>query len=208
MNEASMLKTGTTTVGIITKDAVVLASESKATSGYTVESKVARKVFKLDDQVGMTIAGSVGDAQALIRIMKAQLKLYRLERGAPTVRAAANLLSNILQGSKGFPFLNILIVGGYDPSGPAVYSIDPVGGYTNQDKFYATGSGSSFVYGVLEASYKENMSTDDVLALAIKAIKAAIERDIGSGGKEFTVAVIDKNGYRELTASEMKKYTG
>lgn len=203
--EKEALKTGTTTVGIIARDAVVIAAEMKSTMGYMVDSKQARKIFKLDDHIGMTIAGLVGDALFLVKLLKAQFKLYKLDRGPITVNAAANLLSNILQGSKYFPYLNQLILAGYD-SQPGVYSFDPFGGYDSQDKFFTTGSGSPFVYGVLEAEYKETMSVDDVITLAIRAIKAAIERDIGSGGKGINVAVIDKNGYRELTQQEIKKY--
>lgn len=203
--EKEALKTGTTTVGIIAKDAVVVAAEMKSTMGYMIDSKQARKIFKLDDHIGMTIAGMVGDALFLVKLLKAQFKLYKLDRGPITVNAAANLLSNILQGSKYFPYLNQLILAGYD-SQPGVYTFDPYGGYDSQDKFYSTGSGSPYVYGVLEANFKENMSVEDAIVLAVRAVRAAIERDIGSGGKGITVAVIDKNGFRELTQQEMKKY--
>ena len=198
-------KKGTTTIGLIAKDAVVIAAEQKSTMGYLVESKEAQKVFQLDDHVGLTIAGMVGDALAMVRLLKAQFKLYKLERGPITMRAAATLLSNILQGSKYYPYMNQFILAGYD-SEPRVYSMDPVGGFDNRDKFYSTGSGSPFVYGVLEAQYRENMMVEEAVALAIKAIRAAIERDIGSGGKDIQVAVIDKNGFRELSKQELKKY--
>jgi len=204
--EQEALKTGTTTVGILTKDAVVVAAEMKSTLGYMIDSKVARKIFPLDGHIAMTIAGMVGDALALVRIMKAQLKLYKLERGPITVKGAATLLSNILQGSKYFPYLNQLILAGYYEQ-PELYSLDAFGGIDTKDKFFSTGSGSPFAYGVLEAEYKENMPVDDAIALVLKAIKSAIERDIGSGGKGFTVAVIDKNGYKELSQQEIKKYT-
>jgi proteasome beta subunit len=198
-------KKGTTTIGLIAKDAVIIAAEQKSTMGYLVESKSAQKVFQLDDHVGLTIAGMVGDALAMVRLLKAQFKLYKLERCPITIKAAATLLSNILQGSKYYPYLNQFILGGYD-SEPRVYSFDPVGGFDNRDKFYSTGSGSPFVYGVLEAEYKENMPVEEAVALVTKAIKAAIERDIGSGGKDIQVAVIDKNGFKELSKQEMKKY--
>jgi proteasome beta subunit len=205
--EQKALETGTTTLGMLAKDAVVIAADSKATMGYLVESKMARKVYQLDNHLGMTIAGMVGDAQMIVRLLKAQFKLYRLERGPISTKAAANLLSNILQGSKYFPYMNQFLLGGYDTRGPAIYSFDLVGGFDSHDKFYSTGSGSPFVYGILEASYREGMSTDDVVALAVKAIRAAIERDIGSGGREIIIAIVDKNGYRELSAADLKKYT-
>ena len=199
-------KTGTTTVGLICKDGVVLAAEKKATIGYMIDSKVARKIYQLDDHIGMTIAGSVGDALSLVRLLKAQFKLYRLERGPITVKAAATLLSNILQGSKWMPYLNQLILAGYDPTGAHVYSLDPVGGWSHFDKYYSTGSGSPFAYGVLESQYKENMPVDDAVGLALKALRSAVGRDIASGGEGFTVAVITADGYNELGESEIKKH--
>jgi proteasome beta subunit len=199
------VKKGTTTIGIIAKDAVVLAAEQKSTMGYMVDSKLAQKIYQLDDHIGLTIAGSVGDALAMVRLLKAQLKLYKLDRGPITMRGAATLLSNILQGSKYFPYLNQFILAGYD-SEPSVYSIDPLGGFDFKDKFYSTGSGSPFAYGVLEAEFKEGISVDEAIMLAIRAIKTAIERDIGSGGKEIQVAVIDKNGFRELSRQDLKRY--
>lgn len=200
------LKTGTTTVGLVTKDAAVIAAEQQSVMGYMVESKVAKKIYKLDDHIGMSIAGMVGDALALVRLLKAQFKLYKLDRGPINVKAAANLLSNILQSTKYFPYLTQLILAGYDEK-PGIYSLDPFGGFSEKDKFYSTGSGSPFAYGVLESGFKENLTREEAISLVIKAIKTSIERDIGSGGKGFNVVVIDKDGYKELTQQEVKKYS-
>jgi proteasome beta subunit len=199
-------KKGTTTIGLIAKDAVVIGADQKSTMGYMVDSKMAQKIYKVEDHIGLTIAGSVGDAAAIVRILKAQFKLYRLDRGPITIKGAATLLSNILQGSKYYPYMNQFILAGYDTNGPAVYSFDALGGFDVNDSYFSTGSGSPFVYGVMEAEFKENMTVEDAVALIVKAIKCAIQRDIASGGKEIQVAIIDKNGYRELTSQEMKKY--
>ena len=198
-------KKGTTTVGLIAKDAVVIGAEQKSTMGYMIDSKVAKKIYQLDNHIGITIAGSVGDAQAMVRLLKAQFKLYKLERGPISIKAAATLLSNILQSSKYFPYINQFILAGFDQQA-GLYSFDPFGGFDEKDKFYSTGSGSPFAYGVLEAEFKENMAIEDAITLIVRAIKTAIERDIGSGGKGFQVAVIDKNGYRDLSEQEIKKY--
>ncbi|MFH1473517.1 MAG: proteasome subunit beta [Candidatus Aenigmatarchaeota archaeon] len=200
------VKKGTTTIGLITKDSVVIAAEQKSTMGYMVDSKLAQKIYKLDDHIGLTIAGGVGDAQSMVRLLKAQFNLFKLERGPITVKAAANLLSNIMHGSKYYPYINQFILAGFDKE-PNVYSFDPFGGYDHNDKYYSTGSGSPFAYGVLEAGFKENMTTADAIALVINAIKAAKERDIASGGKRIEVAVIDKNGFKQLSEQEVKKYS-
>ncbi|OGI12638.1 hypothetical protein A3K64_03370 [Candidatus Micrarchaeota archaeon RBG_16_36_9] len=199
------VKKGTTTIGIITKDSVVIGAEQKSTMGYMIDSKVAQKIFKVDNHIGLTIAGSVGDALAIVRVLKAQLRLHDIERGPITLKGAATLLSNILQGSKYYPYMNQFILAGFDKQ-PGLYSFDPLGGFDVKDKFYSTGSGSPFAYGVLESEFNESISTEEAISLIIKAIKTAIERDIGSGGKEIQIAVIDKNGYKDLTSQELKKY--
>ena len=158
------VKKGTTTIGLIAKDAVILAAEQKSTMGYLVDSKMAQKIYQLDDHVGLTIAGSVGDALAMVRLLKAQLKLYKLERGPITIKGVATLISNILQGSKYFPYMNQFILAGFDKE-PSVYSVDPLGGFDFKDKYYSTGSGSPFAYGVLEAGFKEGISVEEGIEL-------------------------------------------
>ncbi|MDD1743874.1 MAG: proteasome subunit beta, partial [Methanomassiliicoccales archaeon] len=74
------LKTGTTTIGIVYKDGVILASEHRATMGNIIAHKEVQKVFKIDDNLGLTTAGLVGDAQLLARYIKAEVELYRLKR--------------------------------------------------------------------------------------------------------------------------------
>jgi proteasome beta subunit len=198
-------KRGTTTLAMIAKDAIVMATDSKASLGYMVAEKRAKKLYQLDDHIGFTTAGGAGDAQAIVRLLKAQFKLYKLDRGPISLKAAASLLSNILQGSKYFPYMNQFIMAGFDTK-PWVFSFDPLGAYDSGESYQSTGSGSPFVYGVMEAEFKENMPVEDALKLAVKAIKAAIQRDIASGGEYLQVAVIDKDGYKELGEQELKKY--
>ncbi len=196
--EKNLVKTGTTTVSVIGKDFVVIGADRKSTLGYMVDSKVARKIYPLDNHIAITIAGSVGDALSIIRLLKAQFKLYKLERKPISVRAAATFLSNVLHGSRYFPYFNQFIIAGVDESGPQIYSLDPLGGVDEKDKFYATGSGSPFAYGVLEAEYKDNLSKEEAINLVKKSLKAAIERDIATGGRGFIIAIIDKEGYKEI----------
>lgn len=190
------LKTGTTTVGITFKDGVVLAADMKSTLGYLVSSKEAQKVYQIDDKIAVTTAGGSGDTQALIRLLKAEIKIYKLTRNTEfTVNAAKSLLSNILQGVRYYPYMAMMIVGGVDKSGSHVYSVDPVGG-AEPDKYTSTGSGSPMAYGVLEDGFKPDMTREEAVDLAKRAIKASRERDIFSGGVGILVVVIDRNGLK------------
>lgn len=194
LQDMQKLKTGTTTVGIVCKDCVVLGAESKSTMGWLIAGKEVQKIHQIDDKVALTISGGVGDAQALIRILRAEINIYKLTRNTEiTVRAIATLLSNILSQSRWYPYMFMPILGGVDKDGLHIYSIDPAGG-AEDDKFTSTGSGSPIAYGVLEDGYKDGMTKDEGIRLVVRAIRSARERDIFSGGKKINVVVIDKNG--------------
>lgn len=201
---AKEVDTGTTTVGIVCKDAVVLAADRRATAGTLIVHKRTKKVYRLDDSLGLTTAGLVGDLQTLARYITAEVELYKLKRNAPMpVEACATLTANILSGRRFFPYWVQLVIGGVDRSGSHVFSLDAAGG-SIPDNYVSTGSGSPFVYGVLEDHYKEDLSAADGTDLAIRAVTAAMKRDAASG-EGIDVAVITREGYRMLDDKEVEK---
>lgn len=154
----------------------------------------------------MTIAGSVGDAQAIVRLLIAEAKLYKMRTGRniPPL-ACATLLSNILHSSRMFPFLTQIIIGGYDLlEGAKLFSLDPLGGMNEEKTFTATGSGSPIAYGVLEAGYDRDMSVEEGIKLALNALKSAMERDTFSGNG-ISLAVITKDGVKIFEDEEIEK---
>ena len=191
------LKKGTTTVGLICRDSVVLASEKRATMGSFIASKAARKIYQVDDRMGMTTAGIVGDAQALVRVISVEARLYKTRRQEPmTVKAMTTLLSNVLNGQRMFPYLVQLLVGGIDRKGAHIYSVDPFGGNTDEREIAATGSGSPIAYGVLEDKYSADMPLEEGVALATQALRSAMKRDSASG-EEIEIVTITKDMYKE-----------
>ena len=194
-------KTGTTTIGMVCKDGVVLAAEKKSTMGYLVASKESEKILQVEEHIALTIAGASGDAQALARYLKAELKLFAIQnRRKISVRGAATLLSNILQNGRWtyMPYMVQLIIAGYD-TGPVVFTLDAIGSVEEEKKFFSTGSGSPMALGVLESKYREGMTVEEGSKLATDAIKSAIERDIGSGGRGIDVVVINKDGIKKTS---------
>ncbi len=199
------LKTGTTTVGVVCSDAVVLGAERKATMGYLVASKAAQKIMKLSDNIGMTIAGVVGDAQALQKYISAEIKLYELqEEKSINVKVVASLMSNILYARRGFPYIVQLIIGGYD-TGPKLFSFDPTGSLMEEKEYFSSGSGSPTAFGVLEDNYRKGMNVEDAKKLVVRAIHAATKRDIASGGSGIDIVVIDSRGFRKIPDDEVNK---
>jgi len=201
-NAASQLVLkGTTTIGVVCKDGVILASDTRVTMGYYVAHKCGKKVYQIDEHLGMTIAGTVADAQRVVDILTANAKLYKIKMNRPMpVSAAARLIANLLFSARYIPLATQVLIGGVDTTGPHVYNLDPYGSLT-EEKFVSTGSGSPLAYGVLEDKYRENMSIEEVLPTIVKAVNAAMKRDIASGNS-YNVTVIDDNGYRELTDKE------
>ncbi len=196
---------GTTTIGLVCDKGVVLASERRATMGHFIASKDAKKVYQIDDLVAMTTAGSVGDAQRLVKWMQVEAKLYKMRREEPmTVKGIVSLLANILSGNRYYPYFVQLLVGGVDKNGPSVYSLDALGGIIDEKKAVSTGSGSPIAYGVLEDRYAENMPIDEGVELAVRALHNAMKRDSASGDG-IHVVKITPEGYTEIEDTEIKK---
>jgi proteasome beta subunit len=202
--ELEKAKKGTTTLALICKDGVVMAAERRAVMGSHIAHKITKKLFKIDDNLGLTVAGLVGDAQLLVRWLAAEAAIYRIRRGIPmTVKAAATLMANILSNNRYFPFWVQLLICGIDKDGNHIYSLDPAGG-SIPDKYVATGSGLPYVYGVLEDHYKKDMNINDGIDLALRAITMAMRRDAASGDG-IDIIAITKKGYKELTEEEIDK---
>jgi proteasome beta subunit len=204
MADAEEVKKGTTTIGIVCKEGVVMATEMRATMGTLIAHKTTQKLFKIDDNLGLTVAGVVGDAQTLARYITAEVELYKLKRGQPmTVKSAATLTSNILAGSRFYPYWVGLILGGVDRDGAHVYALDMVGGAIPDD-YVTTGSGSPYVYGVLEDHFQKGLTVSDGVDLAIRSLHAAMKRDSASGDG-IAIGAITKDGFEILDEKEIQK---
>jgi len=200
--ETGILK-GTTTVGVVCRDGVILGTDTRATMGNYIASKHAKKVYKITDNLAMTIAGGVAVAQRVVEILKINARLYELEKNRSIpVKSAARLVSNLLFSNRevGNPLPMQALVGGFDETGSRVFNLDPYGSLT-EEKMVSTGSGSPFAYGVLESQYREDSTVDEMISIVVKAVDSAMKRDVASGDS-FDIAVIDAAGFRELSPEE------
>ncbi|HEY4822287.1 MAG TPA: archaeal proteasome endopeptidase complex subunit beta [Candidatus Bathyarchaeia archaeon] len=193
----------TTTIGVVCKDGVLMTTDTRATMGSFVAHKNAKKVYQIDNHLAMTIAGVVGDAQAIVEMLKANAALYKLDMARPMpVNSAARMVSNILFSSRFYPLGVQALIGGVDDTGGHIFAVDPLGSMM-EEKFVSTGSGSPVAYGVLESEWREDMTVKDSTPVLVRAIGSAMKRDSASGDS-FDVAIVTKDGYRELTADEKK----
>jgi proteasome beta subunit len=187
---------GATTIGIVCRDGVILASEKRVAYGYLIVSKGVKKTFKITDQIGAACAGLVGDMQILAHEVEAQANLYSMDVGRSiSVRAAAKLMANILFNRRYAPLITQTIVAGLDEEGASLYVLDVLGSLI-PDKYAAVGSGTEIAIGVLEEGYKEDMKLKEAKELVTRTIKSAVSRDVMSGdGIDFLI--ITKEGITE-----------
>ena len=198
----NMALKGTTTIGVVCTDGVILSSDTRVTMGYFVAHKQGKKIYQIDDHIGMTISGGVADAQYVVEVLKINARLYKLNNGRPMpIKAASRLVSNVLFSARGTLMAQIL-VGGIDSTGPHIFSLDPFGSLT-EEKCVATGSGSPIAYGVLEDKYKEGAKIEEILPMVVRAVDSAMKRDIASGNN-FDISIITKEGYQTLSTEEKK----
>ena len=199
---------GTTTCAMTCEDGVVLCTDTRVTAGYLyIAHRRGKKMYMIDKHVGVTIAGTVADAQNIIDTLKYYANLYRLENRQPIpIKSIARIAANIFFGNRVYPMIADFLICGVDPQeGPVIYSVDFFGADT-KESMVSTGSGSPVAYGILEDEYRSGMTVKEVVPIAIKAVSAAIKRNAGTGDG-FDVAIVTKeSGYRELTRDEKNQY--
>jgi len=201
------IKTGTTTLGLVCKDGVILAADNRATAGHFIARKDVEKVVQINDNIAVTTAGSVSDIQMFIKLFRAELKLKSMKTNrVVNVKEASNFAARLCyeNARQYFPTMTHLLIGGFDNTGAKIYEVDIDGCMLDVKDYVSTGSGSILVYGVLENVYKESMTVKEAEDLAVKSISAAMQRDSGSGNG-ITVMVITKD---TLKKTVQKKVSG
>ncbi len=189
---------GATVVGITYKEGVLLGAERRVTLGGFIVSKTGKKTFKITDRVGAACAGMIGDMQILIKELQSYVKIRELEvRRQLAPNSVAKLLSVILFERRYAPMITQVMLGGVD-SKPSIYVLDPLGSVIPDD-YAAVGSGAEIAIGVIENAFVEGMNEEKATELALKAIKAAIKRDVSSGDG-VDLIYVTKDGLREESA--------
>ncbi len=190
-----MYMPGATAVGITYDGGLVLASEKRIAFGNFLVSKSTKKTFEITPKVGATCAGLVADMQILSLQIAALAKIRKMElkREVPP-NSVAKMMSNMMYERRYFPLLTQVIVGGVVDK-PVLYTLDPLGSVL-PDEYAAVGTGAEMALGVLDPQFKQNMTEDEAVDLAKKAVRSATLRDSASGDG-LDVMVITKDGIKE-----------
>ena len=201
-DKEKLVKTGTTTVGIVCSDGIVMAADKRSTAGYMVANKRQKKIVQISDNMAVTQAGLVSDAQLLSKLIKAEIKLKDIQtRRHTTVKEAANLLAGMLYQNirkmSMVPGIVGFLLGGFDKQGSQLYELGVDGSVTKFEDFASDGSGSVFALGVLETLYREGITVDEGVKLAEKAINAALKKDIATGNG-IDIISLTSEGFKHI----------
>ena len=197
----NVLKTGTTILGIVCKDGVVMAGDNRGTIGHSlIAMKDLQKVFPINSYLVFSGCGSATEILKIPKILTAELKLKQLKsKKAPSVHQAASLLSNIEVHESAF------LLSGIDEDGKiSLYEL--LGGMANKVKDYtaSVGSGMPYVLGYLERLWKPELTVEEGVKLAIEAIKASSARDVASGNG-IDVYTITKEGINKVFSKKVEE---
>jgi proteasome beta subunit len=206
----NVLKSGTSLVGIVCKDGVVMAGDRRSTAGSIIMSKRSPKVVKINDYLVVSGTGVASDIDMNQRVFAAELKLKELKtRSRPTVKESASLVGmmiyrNIRTPSM-IPSMVGLLVGGVNKDGTTeLYTIEPAGGVYPVEDFDANfSSGMPYILGLLERRYKKDITVKEGIELAKECIQTAIERDNASGNG-IDVVSITKDGIKHEIAEDIQ----
>jgi proteasome beta subunit len=206
MEENHVMKTGTTTVGLVCKDGIVLAADKRATSGYLIAQKDTEKILPVTGNIAVTMAGTASDGQMLVRILRSEMKLKKIRtKRDVSVNEAANLMSrmvyNNIRRPSMIPGIAHFIMGGTDDTGFYLFDLFADGTISKVEDFISSGSGSVMAYGVLETTYKPGLSVEEGKKLAIRCVNAAVQRDIASGNG-IDVFTITEKGVEKVFAEK------
>ena len=203
------VKHGTTTVGIVCKDGIVLGADKRATfAGRIIADKNVDKIAIISDNMAVTTAGSVSDVQLITKLIRAELTLLRIRTGREVnVKTTANLLGAIVyQNIRKFspiPGVTGFLLGGRDESGFYLYELGPDGSVLEHKNYATDGSGMVMAWGVLDTLYKEGLTVQEGVKLAVKAVNAAMQRDAATG-EAIDVYSITKDGIKKVFSKRLE----
>jgi len=205
----NVLKTGTSILGIVCKDGIVMAADRRVTAGNLIVGKNFKKVMKINDYLVISWTGSVSDAQRISKLVPAELRLKELRtKQRPSVVEAANLVANIayngIRQPSMMPFIAGTLVAGFNEDGSTeLYSIEPAGSVMKIEDYDANfSSGMPFILGLLERQYKKGMTIEQTIELAIEALKSSTQRDNASGNG-MDIFTITKDGIKKAFEKEL-----
>ncbi|XP_013197332.2 proteasome subunit beta type-6 [Amyelois transitella] len=174
--------TGTSIMACEFDGGVVIGADSRTTTGAYIANRVTDKLTKITDHIYCCRSGSAADTQAIADIVTYHLNFHQMELGErPLVQTAASIFRELCYNYRDSLVAGILVAGWDKKNGGQIYSV-PIGGMVQRQAVSIGGSGSTYVYGYVDANFKPNMSKEEAIKFVTNTLTLAILRDGSSGG--------------------------
>ena len=201
------VKRGTTTVGLMFRDGVILIVDKRISSKLVIAHSI-EKMYQIDDHIGITTSGLVADARQLVDRARVQCQINRMTYGDS--RSVTSLVKKMCDHKQSFtqyggarPFGTALLIAGIDDEGIHLYETDPSGAYQSYQAG-AIGRGRSAVIDHFESSWKQNMTQNAAIKLGLEALRDSLEDDLNAATVE--IAVVTSDGYQKMDQESTTKH--
>jgi proteasome beta subunit len=215
MKDRIQITHGTTVVAVRYADGVVMAGDRRATSGNLISHRTMEKVYAADRHSGVAIAGAAGPAMDMVKLFQLQLEHYeKVEGNELSLEGKANQLSGMVRSNLPAAMQGLVVVplfAGFDTRRRQgrLFQYDVTGGRYEETNFATTGSGSLHAGTVIKLGYRESLTREETIDLAISALFNAADEDSATGGPDLvrgiypTMATITDHGFEKVTDEEI-----
>ncbi|GAA6005243.1 hypothetical protein JCM10207_002911 [Rhodosporidiobolus poonsookiae] len=188
---------GTSIMAVAFPGGVVIGADSRTTMGSYIANRVTDKLTYLHERIYCCRSGSAADTQAVADVVHAQLGQYSMTHGdRPSVHVAASMLEGIVYSNKDKLSAGIIVAGWDKISGGTVYNI-PLGGGKFKAPWAIGGSGSTYIYGYCDATYREDFTKEETIDFVRNSLALAMSRD-GSSGGTIRMAIITETDVERI----------
>ena len=209
------LPEATTILALTWGEGVVMAGDRQATAGNLIAHRRVRKVYPADEYSAVAISGTAGMAVELIKLFQTELEHYeKIEGTRLSLEGKANFLARMVRGNLALAFQGLVVIPlfcGYDThlGSGRLFSFDVVGGQYDELHYATTGSGGLEAKSFLKGRWRDDLTSNEAVSLAIEALVAAAEEDAATGGPDPkrgiypNVVTVTSSGIFELTDDEL-----
>ncbi|MCP3685883.1 MAG: archaeal proteasome endopeptidase complex subunit alpha [bacterium] len=201
------VKQGSTAIGMVCKDGVLLLTDKRIVDSFVVPEAV-EKVFQIDDHIAATASGILSDARVLVERAQLRAQQHRVTFDSPIdtlsiVKDICNLKQICTQSGGLRPFGVSILIAGVDSTGPKLFATDPTGIFF-QYRATIIGEGEAEIEDMMKKEYKNDLSLQEGLKLAMKALNKVLNKDFNINRIDGAYIATNDKKFKKLTKQELE----
>tara|TARA_Y100000310_G_scaffold267709_1_gene279846 strand:- start:14459 stop:15187 length:729 start_codon:yes stop_codon:yes gene_type:complete len=202
------VKQGSTAIGIVCSDGVLLVTDKRIVDSLIIPESV-EKTFQIDEHIGASASGILSDARVLIENAQTKAQQHRMTYDSKIdvlsiVKAICDLKQICTQSAGLRPFGVSILVAGVDGTGPKLFETDPTGIYF-QYRASVIGEGETEIEEMLHKQYKESLTVEEGLKLAIKALAKVLDKNFDASRIDAAYVKTNEKKFSKFSKNEIEK---